>query len=67
MPGMLRVDARMPAHGHGMNYVAKVKAFGAGRYQADGLLFHMPGRWEFVFDVMVGANHERVVHSVTVQ
>jgi hypothetical protein len=60
----VRVDARMPAHGHGMNYVAKVKVLGDGRYRADGLMFHMPGRWELVFDVTAGAVSERVTQGV---
>jgi len=47
----LRVDATMPAHQHGMNYLPSVVAEGAGRFRADGLLLHMPGRWEFAFDV----------------
>ena len=50
-PAALRVDARMPAHQHGMNYRPKVAALGDGRFAASGLLLHMPGRWEFVFDV----------------
>ena len=47
----LRVDATMPAHQHGMNYLPSVVAEGGGRFRADGLLLHMPGRWEFAFDV----------------
>ena len=64
-PEALRVDARMPAHSHGMNYTAQVKSLGGGRYRADGLMFHMPGRWEFLFDVMVGKTAERVTHGIT--
>jgi hypothetical protein len=54
-PAALRVDARMPAHQHGMNYQPKVVALGDGRFAASGLLLHMLGRWEFVFDVGSGA------------
>lgn len=46
-----RVDAWMPAHRHGMNYRPSVTALGPGRFRAEGLLFHMPGRWEFVVEV----------------
>lgn len=46
-----RIDAWMPAHRHGMNYRPSVAALGPGRFRADGLLFHMPGRWEFRIDV----------------
>jgi hypothetical protein len=60
----LKVDARMPAHGHGMNYAAKVRALGGGRFQADGLMFHMPGQWEIVFDIAAGKSSGRVVHTI---
>jgi hypothetical protein len=46
-----RVDAWMPAHRHGMNYKPSVVARSPGTFRADGLLLHMPGRWEFVFEV----------------
>ncbi|MBM3548254.1 MAG: hypothetical protein FJX54_14995 [Alphaproteobacteria bacterium] len=46
-----RVDAWMPAHRHGMNYRPSVVARAPGSFRADGLLLHMPGRWEFVFEV----------------
>jgi cytochrome c peroxidase len=49
LPESLKVDATMPEHRHGMNYAPTVKKLGPGRWQADGLMFHMPGRWEFVF------------------
>jgi cytochrome c peroxidase len=48
-PESLKVDATMPEHRHGMNYAPTVKKLGPGRWQADGLMLHMPGRWEFVF------------------
>jgi hypothetical protein len=47
----LRVDAVMPEHRHGMNTETVVTARGGGRYEAQGLLLHMPGRWELHFDV----------------
>ncbi|HEY6133970.1 MAG TPA: hypothetical protein VIW70_08335 [Rubrivivax sp.] len=53
-PTALRVDADMPAHRHGMNYRATVQALGAGRFLAEGLMFHMPGRWRFIFDLDPG-------------
>jgi hypothetical protein len=59
----VKLDAHMPEHRHGMNYRAKVESLGNGRYRSEGWLFHMPGRWEFVFDV--GA--ERLTHSVRVE
>ena len=47
----LAVDADMPAHRHGMNYRASVTALGDGRFRADGLMFHMAGRWRILFDL----------------
>lgn len=49
-PTELRIDATMPEHRHGMNYKPGVVATGTGRWRAEGLLFHMPGRWELVFE-----------------
>ena len=50
-PPEVRVDASMPEHKHGMNYRPSVTPQGAGRYRAEGLMFHMPGRWELVFEL----------------
>lgn len=47
----LRANAHMPEHRHGMNYRPTLAPADAGRYRSEGWLFHMPGRWEFVFDV----------------
>lgn len=51
---LVRVDATMPDHRHGMNYRPSVHALGEGRWRADGLLWHMGGRWELRFDVEAG-------------
>ncbi len=57
----VRVDGHMPEHRHGMNYKASVKAQGEpGRYRAEGLMFHMPGKWEFLFDVRDATGMERL-------
>jgi hypothetical protein len=50
-PAKIEVDADMPAHRHGMNYRATVSALGPGTYRAQGLMFHMPGRWRVIFDL----------------
>jgi hypothetical protein len=59
-PTALRVDAVMPEHRHGMNYRPDVAARGAGVYRADGLMFHMPGRWDIFFDLVTGSGTERL-------
>lgn len=50
-PENLKVDALMPEHRHGMNYAPTVTKTGAGLWHAEGLMFHMPGKWEFVFEL----------------
>jgi hypothetical protein len=66
-PSALRVDAQMPAHRHGMNYRARVAPQGEGRYRAEGLLFHMPGTWQFVFDLERTGGTERLTADVLVE
>ena len=63
----LRVDAVMPAHRHGMNYRAAVSPRGDGRFVADGLMFHMPGQWQLVFDVVTTAGVDRLVADVSLE
>ncbi len=59
-PDAVRVDAVMPEHRHGMNYRPVVVARGGDLYRADGLMFHMPGRWELRFDVVTSTGTERL-------
>lgn len=63
----LDVDAAMPAHGHGMNRVAKITRLSGGQFHAESLLFHMPGHWELYFDVTHGALTERAQVSVELE
>ena len=62
-----RVDATMPEHGHGMNYRPRVTALGAGRYRAEGLLLHMPGRWQLSFGIGGGDRRETLSASIVVE
>lgn len=59
-PALTRVEARMPEHGHGMNYRTTIVPRGEGRWRANGLLFHMPGRWELIFDLRDGGRSARL-------
>jgi hypothetical protein len=63
-PRTLAVDAVMPEHRHGMNYRPTVTVLGPGRYRAEGLLFHMPGRWDLLFDVDNGSGTERLTATL---
>ncbi len=60
MPENVRVDARMPAHGHGMNYRPKTTQLADGHYRFDGLILHMPGQWQFIFDVIQAGQRTRL-------
>ena len=62
---LARVDATMPAHRHGMNYRPSIKAMGAGLWQVEGLMFHMPGAWELRRDVQAGGRTETLRDAVT--
>jgi len=66
VPEAVAVDARMPEHHHGMNYKPTVKKV-ADHYRADGLMFHMPGRWELGFDLDAGEKKEHLAHSISVK
>jgi len=63
----LSVDAAMPEHGHGMNRVPLVTRNADGSFEVDGLLLHMPGRWELYFDVTRGALTERAQTEVELE
>jgi len=56
----LAIDATMPEHRHGMNYAPVLRADGVGGWIADGMLFHMPGRWQLSFDVRMAGRSERL-------
>jgi hypothetical protein len=64
---LTRVDAQMPEHRHGMNYRPTLAPKGDGRYVAEGLLFHMPGRWELSFDVEGGGKRTRLATDVILE
>ena len=66
-PEIVKVDARMPEHRHGMNYNAQVVAAPGGLYRADGLMFHMPGRWEVVFDLSSGGRTDRLTQDLVLE
>ena len=64
LPDPVRVDARMPEHGHGMNYRPTVHALAPGRWRAEGLLLHMAGRWELSFEWRRGEQLERLTQDL---
>ena len=64
---LLRVEATMPEHKHGMNYTPTIVVIGNGRYRVEGMLFHMPGEWELAFDVRSGEEIERLTHDIVLK
>ncbi len=62
---LTRVDASMPDHRHGMNYRPSLKSLGPGRWRAEGLLWHMSGRWELRLDLRHQRQDLRLRQSVT--
>lgn len=42
----IKIDAIMPAHQHGMNYMPQILELGGGKFQATSMFFHMPGIWQ---------------------
>jgi hypothetical protein len=65
-PQAVRVDANMPEHRHGMNYRPTVTTIGPGVYRGEGMLFHMPGRWDVTFDVVAGNTTQRLTSTIRV-
>jgi len=66
-PESVRIDAGMPEHKHGMNYRPTVTATGEGRYRADGLMLHMAGKWELVFEVRAKDSVERIAQVLSLE
>ncbi len=46
-----------------MYYAPEVTPLGPGRWRAEGLMFHMPGKWEFVFEVRAAGRSDRMAHA----
>lgn len=61
------VDASMPEHRHGMNYAPRIERLPDGRWQAEGLLFHMPGRWALEFQLGLDGSTVRLSQFLMVR
>ncbi len=52
----VQLDASMPAHGHGTNYTPSVTLLQANddyaTYKVEGIVLHMPGKWQWDLDVI---------------
>ena len=61
---LVAVDAQMPEEKQGMKTKPTIVAAGDGRYRAEGMMFHRPGRWELAIDVRAGEESERLTHEI---
>lgn len=64
---LLRVDATMPEHRHGMNYQPSIKPLGNGQWQVEGMVWHMAGRWELKLDTELNGAPYQLTPSVTLK
>jgi hypothetical protein len=64
---LVRVDATMPEHRHGMNYQPTFTALGDGVWEVKGMVWHMAGRWELRVDARLGNTPQRFTPSITLQ
>lgn len=64
---LLKTDATMPEHRHGMNYRPAITPMGAGRFRVEGMMFHMAGHWELAFEVRTGKELVRLTHDVQIE
>ena len=56
----------MPVHRHGMNYHPTVTLEGLSG-TAEGLLFHMPGRWQLILDVRGATGREKLIAETVLE
>ncbi|MFN0186856.1 MAG: hypothetical protein ACKVQR_23840, partial [Aquabacterium sp.] len=63
---LLRFDADMPAHRHGMNYRPTIKALQPGIWEVQGVLLHMPGSWRLIVEVQRGNQQQRLTQVLEV-
>ena len=63
-PKSVMVDAQMPDHGHGMNVAPTIVLEKSGECHAEGMLFHMSGRWEVDVDIDDGTTIERAQWNI---
>lgn len=61
-----KVDATMPEHRHGMNYRPRITPLGDGRFGVEGMMFHMAGHWQLVFEVQAGKETARLTDDVQI-
>lgn len=61
---LVKVDAEMPDHRHGMNYLPSFTPLGDGQWQVEGMVWHMAGRWLLKVDTRLDGSPHRLTQSV---
>lgn len=64
---LLSVKATMPSHRHGMNYVPSIDTIESGHWRVEGLLWHMRGSWELVFELRRGGKIQSLRQMIELQ
>ena len=63
-----RTRERMPAHGHGMNYQPRAEKLANANkptFRIDGVVMHMPGQWQWQFDVQTNLGPHTMLTDLT--
>ncbi len=64
----VQASGGMPEHDHGLPTQPRVAAGGRpGAYRVQGVRFHMPGRWQLVFDVEVDGERDLLTFALRVE
>lgn len=66
-PDNFKFDAIMPAHKHGMNFQPKIIMVGRDIYRVEGLMFHMPGTWQLIFERRLATETVRLATDVEIE
>lgn len=64
---LVKVTADMPDHRHGMNYKPSFTQTAEGLWRVEGMLWHMPGKWELKIDAALEGVNFRLSQSVILQ
>lgn len=60
----IAVDAGMKAHNHGMHTRAVIKRIDQKNFIAEGMLFHMRGKWQIEIDITRGITRDKAIIEV---
>lgn len=61
---LVKVDAEMPDHRHGMNYKPSFTPMGDGRWRVEGMVWHMAGRWAVKVETRLDGTPHTLTRSV---